>query len=464
MALIAGFSIAYIARVSLDTRPLIEQIPAMEYIRLFIFLIPFWLIFFATFGLYNKHTYSNRWRELWRLLIGTFVGMLFILGYDFVVDPARMVFPARLVAVYAFLLGFALLALERQILWQFKKFLYRYHRGIERVMLIGSSVQTCELAELLSNTKTSGYEVLVLVGGQDAVPKNFKGVHFTNIHQALAVIKDHKIDTIIQTKLYDSDSTNQLIQSEALINHVSYKLMLNEHDYLGGRMHVELFEYFPVIHLSPTPLLGWGRVAKRLLDTLGSLMALVVLSPIFLIISLAILVLDNGPVFFTQTRLTRWGKQIKVWKFRTMKVKYSGRDPKVVFTEMGKPELYQEYVKNRAKVEDDPRVSSVGKFLRATSLDELPQLFNVLKGHISLVGPRTIPPNEAEQHLREKSPLILSVKTGITGLAQVTGRSDLSIEERIRLDQYYVQNWSMWLDFKILVKTIGVVLSRKGAE
>ncbi|HEX9679664.1 MAG TPA: exopolysaccharide biosynthesis polyprenyl glycosylphosphotransferase, partial [Candidatus Saccharimonadales bacterium] len=456
IALIAGFVVAYIARVSIDHRPLIEQIPAREYIKIFALLIPFWLLIFAGLGLYSKYVYSNRWRELWRLALGSFVGMLFIIGYDFVNDPNSTIFPARLVAAYAFLLGFTLLALERQVLWQIKKWLYRYGRGIERVMLIGSSQQTREVASLLGDSASSGYHVSAIVGQQSALPQKFRGRHFSALNEALVNLRRLKIDTIIQTKLYESSQSNRRIQSAALKNHIDYKLMLTEHDYFSGRSAVELFQYFPVIHISPTPLLGWGRVVKRGVDLSLGLVGLVVLSPILLLIALLILLFDFGPVWFKQKRLTRWSKEATVVKFRTMKAKYSGRDPAEVFNQLGRPELIQEYQSNRAKVADDPRVSSLGRFLRASSLDELPQLINVIKGDISLVGPRTIPKDEAEQDLREKSPLILSVKTGITGLAQVSGRSDLTIEERIRLDQYYVQNWSLWLDFKIILKTIGV--------
>jgi exopolysaccharide biosynthesis polyprenyl glycosylphosphotransferase len=464
LALITSFAIAYIARVSIDTRPLIEQIPSNEFIKIFIFLIPFWLIIFASLGLYSRFVYENRWRELWRLGVGSLVGMLFIIGYDFVDDPKHTIFPARLVALYALILGFSLLVLIRQSLWQIKKQFYRYGFGVERVMIFGSSKKTRQLAELLSDSALSGYKIIAIVGFKEALPKSFQGMHYSSVKEALGKLKRHKIDTIIQTKLYESDVTNQKIQESALSHHIDYKLTLSEHDYFSGRTNVQLFQNTPILHMSPTPLLGWGRVVKRIFDIILSLLAIIVLSPIFLLIALLILVTDFGPIIYSQTRLTRWGQKIKIYKFRTMKARYSGRQPAKVFAELGRPELIREYRSNRSKVKDDPRVSAIGRFLRRSSLDELPQLFNVLRGQISLVGPRTIPPDEAEQEFREQSPFILSVKTGITGLAQVSGRSDLSMEERIRLDQYYVQNWTLWLDIKILLKTFGTVLGKDGAE
>lgn len=463
-ALILAFTIAYILRVSIDPRQLVEPIPALDYIKVFGLLAPFWLLIFAGLGLYNKDVFENRWRELWRVFVGSFAGILFIIGYDFADDPSTTIFPARLVAVYAFLLGFALVVLIRQIIWQIRKGMYRYGYGVERVMLVGSSVHTKELAERLSDTKTSGYEIAAIVGSQDAVPDGYKGVHISRASTALEQIPKLGIDTIVQTKLYESDNQNEQIQAAALKHHLDYKLMLTEHDYYGGRTEVELFQYFPVIHISPTPLLGWGRVVKRGLDLLLGTLLFILVLPILLLAGLAILIFDFGPVFFRQERLTRYGDEVRIIKFRTMKAKYSGQDPVKVFKDLDREDLAKRYQTHPDQIKNDPRVSRLGRLLRASSIDELPQLINVIKGELSLVGPRTLIKQEAEYKYREKSPLILSVKSGITGLAQVSGRNDLTIQERIRLDQYYVQNWSVWLDIKILFKTIGTVLTRRGAE
>ncbi len=129
---------------------------------------------------------------------------------------------------------------------------------------------------------------------------------------------------------------------------------------------------------------------------------------------------------------------------------------------MNKPELIKKYRENGDSLDDDPRVTKIGKFIRATSLDELPQLFNVLKGDISLVGPRALIPQEINQY--KKKDIILAVKSGVTGLAQVSGRRDISFEERRRLDVYYVQNWSILLDIQIIFKTIASVIFRRGAK
>lgn len=167
-------------------------------------------------------------------------------------------------------------------------------------------------------------------------------------------------------------------------------------------------------------------------------------------------------IFFRQTRLTQFNKPFTVYKFRTNKPAYNGLSPEEAFTKMNRPELIKEYRRNGDYLENDPRVSAFGQFLRRTSLDELPQLFNVLKGDISLVGPRALVPEELEEYRHKHH--ILSVKSGMTGLAQVSGRLDINFEERRRLDVYYVQNWSFWLDIVILLRTLRTVVSGKGAK
>jgi lipopolysaccharide/colanic/teichoic acid biosynthesis glycosyltransferase len=171
---------------------------------------------------------------------------------------------------------------------------------------------------------------------------------------------------------------------------------------------------------------------------------------------------SSGPVFFRQTRLSRFDSPVRIFKFRTLKQKYSGMTPEEAFAKMGQPELLKTYREQGDSLARDPRITRVGRFLRRASLDELPQLFNVVRGDISLVGPRALVPEELEK--AEQRNTILSVKSGMTGLAQISGVRDLSFTERRKLDLYYVQNWSFWGDVVILVKTFWVVLFHKGTR
>ncbi len=184
---------------------------------------------------------------------------------------------------------------------------------------------------------------------------------------------------------------------------------------------------------------------------------------VLLLVLLGQKIFNPGKVFFSQVRLGRHGQEFKILKFRSMREKWSGQDAIAIFKEMGREDLAEKYAKGR-KIAKDPRVAGWwGRLLRRTSLDELPQIFNVWRGEMSLVGPRPILPDELALY-RAQSPLLLSVKPGLTGFASVSGRSELSFNERIKLELYYAQNWSFLLDLKILVKTVVVVLAGKGAK
>lgn len=197
---------------------------------------------------------------------------------------------------------------------------------------------------------------------------------------------------------------------------------------------------------------------KRLMDIIGATIGIVISSPFFLIISLLYLFGDNkGPVFFKQVRIGKDGKEFKIYKFRSMVV---NAEEKLKANKL----LYKKYIQNSYKLEpeEDPRITNTGRFLRKTSLDELPQLFNVLKGDMSLVGPRPVVAEELEEYSYRK-PDFLSVQPGVTGYWQVSGRSEVLYPERVDVELYYVYNQSLLLDIKILIKTVLVVILRKGA-
>ena len=171
---------------------------------------------------------------------------------------------------------------------------------------------------------------------------------------------------------------------------------------------------------------------------------------------------NPGPVFYVSKRLSQFSKPVSLIKFRSMRPEFGKHDAADEFRSMGREDLALEYETHR-KVDADPRVTRFGRFMRDTSLDELPQLINVVRGDLSLVGPRPILPQEAK-FSPSKNALLHSVKSGVTGLWQVSGRSNLSFEERIELELFYAQNWSFWLDIKILFKTVAVVFRKTGAK
>ncbi len=211
-----------------------------------------------------------------------------------------------------------------------------------------------------------------------------------------------------------------------------------------------------------------ARAGKRLIDIMGAAAGLLLLAPVLLILALVVKLHDPaGPVLYRQSRLGQNGRSIKVLKFRTMRWQYStGPDrpyqtAQQAFVAMGRADLVAEF-EVAQKVADDPRVSPLGAFLRKTSLDELPQLVNALVGDLSLVGPRPIVLPELARY-GDHGATFLGAKPGITGLWQVSGRSDTSYDERVRLDVRYIANWNLLLDLSILVRTVLVVALRRGA-
>ena len=196
-------------------------------------------------------------------------------------------------------------------------------------------------------------------------------------------------------------------------------------------------------------------IVKRTIDILGALIGLVLLSPIFLIVAIAIKLDSKGPIIFGHTRKGLHGKDIKVYKFRTMYE--NSQEIFNNFTKEQKEEFYKNF-----KLENDPRVTKIGDFLRRTSIDELPQLINILNGSMSIVGPRPIVQKEIDLY-GDYANKLFSVVPGLTGYWQANGRSDTTYEERIKMDMYYIDNRGFWLDFKIIIKTFGSVLKGEGA-
>ncbi len=224
-------------------------------------------------------------------------------------------------------------------------------------------------------------------------------------------------------------------------------------DIAGPRVHIRPVEGLPLLYVEEPTLSGVAWLFKNLLDRVVAFVGLLVASPVMLLIALGITMADRGPVFFRQSRVGREGKVFRVWKFRTMYVDAEERRATLVDQNETDGMLF--------KIRDDPRVTPFGRFLRASSLDELPQLINVLLGEMSLVGPRPLPAEDGD-YLGDVRRRLL-VRPGITGLWQVSGRSELSWDDAVRLDLYYVDNWSLTFDLTIMWKTIGVVLRSKGA-
>ncbi|HLZ14557.1 MAG TPA: sugar transferase [Candidatus Saccharimonadales bacterium] len=462
LALVLAFVAAYVLRVKLalgfNEAP-IGPSSGRTFIGVFLLVLPFWILIFALLGLYNSNIYEYRFKELGRLLIGSFIGLLFVIFWNFM--ASKPIFPARLVPIYGFAFGFIFLVVFRNLARFIRVQLFRSGTGLTRVLLVGNTRMTRELLDWLDSNR-SGYRVIGVVGGQVAVGKHEVSL-YRSFDQFLEAHPD-EFHGIIQTELYAEETRNAKILTYAQENHVGYRFVPGNTELFVGNIEVELFRSsVPVITVHQTALFGWGRVVKRLSDILLGGVAVLVASPFMLLLAIAIKLSEpRAPILYKPRRTGRYGGTIAIYKFRSMYQKYSDMSPEAGFTKMGRPELIKEYRARGDQLPNDPRVTPVGRIMRKLSLDEMPQLINIVKGDISFVGPRALDPFELDQYAKKN--LILAVKTGLTGLAQVSGRRDISFEERRKLDLYYVQNWSLWLDLVILLKTVRVVLGGRGTN
>ncbi len=440
-----------------------HPMPVSDYLVIMMAILPFWVLVFALLGLYHHNLYERRFAEIGRLFIASFVGFLFLIAWDYMsLEP---IFPAKLVPIYGFLIAFVLLVLFRNIARMLRIVLFNVGYGLTRVIVIGNTAVAREIIDSVVESKRSGYQLVGVIGYRKTLPSSIPT--YPNFKEYLASENADDLHSIVQTELYANEERNAEILTYAQEHHVSYRFVPGNTELFVGNIDVELFRNsIPVIHVRHTSLFGWGRITKRLTDIVLGTIGIVVASPLLLVAALLVKLTDpSGPVLYTAKRLSRFGATIRVYKFRTMKQAYNNMSPEDGFKKMGRPDLLKEYRQNGDQLEHDPRETRIGHILKLASLDELPQLFNVVRGDISLVGPRALDKFEMEQYAKKH--LILNVKSGLTGLALVSGRPGISFEERRKLDLYYVQNWSLLLDFVIMLKTIRVIVSRlfrKGAR
>lgn len=330
----------------------------------------------------------------------------------------------------------------------------------EPIVVIGSGNKGQELVTYLKTNRKFGLRPVLLVDGcQDIPTKNrltlgdFNSTNLTekkslpkNISTALVVLPEvdaHIVEAVTDQQFGDF---NRVILVTDL-DHIS-KLGVTTFD-LNGTLGLEVHQN--LLNLS-------AQIQKWIMDMVLSIIVLVVLFPLFVLVGLLIKLTSKGPIFYSHSRIGQGGKHFNIFKFRTM---YQNADQMLEKYLEENPQ-YREEWETEQKIRKDPRITPIGRILRKLSIDELPQVWNVIRGEMSLVGPRPIVDDEIEKYA-DKFAVYKRVKTGITGLWQVSGRNNLPYEERIRLDEYYVRNWSIWLDVYIMARTIWVVLGRDGA-
>ncbi|HEY4963533.1 MAG TPA: exopolysaccharide biosynthesis polyprenyl glycosylphosphotransferase [Candidatus Saccharimonadales bacterium] len=461
MAIVLGLSLAYILRVSISHEAISAHVTSMQYFTFLLILLPFWIIIFAILGLYSERHYQNRFSEFGRVAVGCFIGILFAIGYSYMVNTP--IFPARLVVIYGFFFSFIAVILFRTLARDIQRQLFSYGVGINNVLIVGDNRTTHALIDSLANTSITGYKVIGVIGSEKHPIDESKNITcYKDFDQAIDKLNSKQIHTIIQTELFSAAAKNDEVLTYAQSNHIAYRFVPGNSELFVGNIKVDLFQSTPVIAVHQTALVGWGRVVKRLTDIILGSLLLILTSPIILgIIIIQFVLSPKSQIFYRVGRLTIFGDTVTIYKFRSLKQAYTNMSPEDGFRKMSRPELIKEYRENGNQLAHDPRISRFGRLLRLSSLDELPQLMNIVKGDISLVGPRALDPFELEKY--PKKNLILAVKSGLTGLAQISGRNNISFDERRKLDLYYVQNWTFWGDIVILIRTVWVIL-HKGAD
>jgi len=449
LAGIFAYSLRFSQRIS-EIRPIIFDLPFFEYLSRIFLIALFFIVIFAVINLYKFRLYQKASSEFFQIVIGISAGILIITFFDFL---QREIFSSRFIILAIWALSIILVFLGRAILRFLQKWMVgKYNYGIHKIIIIGTNGLSKIIREQINQNPSLGYRVI----------KEIK--NYYSIDEIKKIKNKQGIDEIFQCDYNLSrEKTLEIIEfSEE--NHIDFKFIP---DFLDGRVidiDIENLAGLPIIEIKRTPLDGWGKIIKRFFDVIGSIIAIIIFSPLMLFIALVIKLESKGPVIYKNERVSRYGL-FKTYKFRTMYLKYcTGSE----YDKVGKAiEIERKLIEKKSKrkgpvykVLDDPRRTKVGKFLERTSLDELPQFFNVLLGNMSLVGPRPHQPREVRKYERHHKK-VMAIKPGITGLAQISGRSDLDFPQEVALDKFYIEHWSFILDLKIILKTPFAALARR---
>jgi exopolysaccharide biosynthesis polyprenyl glycosylphosphotransferase len=409
--------------------------------------VPLWLGLLARHRLYNARFIVRRVEELRRIGRACVSAALVLAAAGYVAQlPVSRAWLLNSAATACILLG-----TEREIArgvfaWQRRK-----GRMMRDVVIVGSNIEARELAEMLSDDPTLGYRIVGFVSDDDAECRDDLLGAFA---ETIDIVRRTGATGVILAASATSVAVSNPLVRDLVRAGIHVELSSTLRDVAPERLTVRPLGRVPVVYLEPPRTGGWRSVAKRAFDLAVTGVVLVLVAPVCLGITIAIRLDSAGPVIFRQTRVGKNGEPFLVRKFRTMVP--DAEDLIVDLRDRNEADgpLF--------KLRDDPRVTRVGKLLRRSSLDELPQLVNVLRGEMSMVGPRPALPDELhawDPQLHDR----LRVKPGITGMWQVSGRSDSTFESYGRLDLYYVDNWSLVTDLAILAKTVPTVLFRRGA-
>jgi exopolysaccharide biosynthesis polyprenyl glycosylphosphotransferase len=453
MLVLAGFT-AYSLRFAdfaKAIRPVLFNLTWEKYWPLVLMTAVGWIIIFALSGLYSTNPNRKLARDLTRVVLACSTGFAGITIYVFF---TLQKFDSRFLVLASWILAIIYVGAGRMLMVGIKALLHLAKIGLRKTVIIGSEKIADQINNALVSNRALGYRIAGIYG------------HFDD-KTAREILKNKPDEIIFTDPKASEDEALEAIEF-AKENQITFKYSADLFATVSTNMAVSTIAGVPIIELRLTRLTGWGRIFKRSFDILVSMLFIILFSPVYIICSIIILAETGRPVIYKNERVGQNGKNFFTYKFRSM-YKKDSTGPQ--FGKMGEKALKKEEkliakqsIKSGPvyKIVGDPRITPFGRFIRRWSLDELPQFFNVLRGNMSIVGPRPHQPREVDKYERWHK-IVLAIKPGITGVAQISGRSNLSFDEEVKLDTYYIEHWSIFMDLIIVIKTPFAILAKKGA-
>jgi exopolysaccharide biosynthesis polyprenyl glycosylphosphotransferase len=434
----------------------IDVVPSRSFYQTVVLvLMPLWMIVFPFLSLYNRDNLLGGTAEYAQVFKAATISLFVVIVAGFL-EPAFII--ARGWLLLAWFLSFLITAFGRFCLRRGVYWLRRKGFFLSKAIIVGANAEGVQLAQQLLGWKTSGLNLVGFIDKKFPVGQQVYGnlQVLGNLDDLDRVIKTQNVNELIlaSSAISSRDKLLDVFKRYGVDGDVNVRMSSGLYEIVTTGLTVKEFAYVPLVGVNKVRLTGVDQVIKLILDYGLAIPGTILISPLLILIAILVKLESPGPILHRRRVMGVNGKQFDALKFRTMFV-----NGDQILDQY--PDLKKELEKNH-KLKNDPRITKLGAFLRKYSLDELPQLINVLRNEMALVGPRMISPEEVRDYDRWGINL-LTVKPGITGLWQVSGRSDITYNERVQLDMYYIRNWSIWLDLQLLVRTIPVVIFGKGA-
>lgn len=416
--------------------PVDKGIPPLDiYLSLLLPIVFVWGLSFRAFNLYRPRRMGSHVAEFFDIAKANTLSVLVLVALTFFVRQFEY---SRLVFFYFWILNLVTLGFSRMAFREGLRFIRKQGFNQRHCLIVGAGKLGQRVARLIAIHSEFGIKVQgYLTRHPNKLGRTYEGITVTGLYSEIEKYAP-ALDIVFLCLPPDEEQGAEKMLQFLATTTIEVKVIPSIYEFITLRAEAEMFEGLPVITLQGSPLYGWNVVLKSITDFVGAAVALTLTAPLMVVIALAVKLTSPGPVFYRQERMGIDGKPFMMLKFRTMHIHQPGDT--VLLTP-----------------KDDPRITTVGRVLRKTSLDELPQFLNVMKGEMSIVGPRPERSWVVEE-VRKQIPLYMlkhKMKAGITGWAQVNGwRGDTSLDKRIEYDLYYIEHWSVWFDVKIALLTI----------